>query len=173
MPHQIIRIHNIRCGLATNSSSSHSMIKTEKDLPETPGEGEYGWNDFTLTSETEKRRYVAAQIMSQSHLHRWTNEEKELSKIDKVAKFAKEICQLEDDASKIKEYYVDHSSVIELEKAPGEIGINPRAIKHLLTQLLEKDIVILGGNDNSDGHPLQQEGKSFYPEKFQETKALL
>ena len=48
-----IIIHNLRLGLATNSSSSHSLIFLAKKYPVKDhdiNDGEFGWNFFTAAS---------------------------------------------------------------------------------------------------------------------------
>ena len=65
-----MKIENIRLGFATNSSSLHSIvilpdkIRPDKDYTDHPGE--YGWDNFTLVSQLEKRRYMA--ILLKPHI---------------------------------------------------------------------------------------------------------
>ena len=54
-----MKIQNIRYGFATNSSSSHSVVLAPglKDNVCT-GELGYGWENFVLATEEEKRKYL-------------------------------------------------------------------------------------------------------------------
>jgi hypothetical protein len=57
----MLKIHNVRRGFATNSSSSHSIVvlPAKHPVPDevSDGDGGYGWEDFVLTSPEEKARY--------------------------------------------------------------------------------------------------------------------
>lgn len=61
----LVRLTNIRLGLATNSSSSHSMIRVSEHAPLAPEELTYNFGEdedtLCVTSE-QKRRYLAAQM---------------------------------------------------------------------------------------------------------------
>ena len=62
-----MNIGNIRLGFATNSSSSHSVIILPKGKSGPSGsrwfdEGEYGWDNFVLSSRHDKMAYLAAQL---------------------------------------------------------------------------------------------------------------
>ena len=64
------KVITFRGGPATNSSSSHSIILWPKGKPlpaERPGDGEYGWNHFTLTSKEEKENYLKLQRSGGEH----------------------------------------------------------------------------------------------------------
>jgi len=51
-----MRIHNVRLGLATNSSSSHSIIlgRGLSDVTPECGPEAYGWDNFVLASKEAK-----------------------------------------------------------------------------------------------------------------------
>ncbi len=58
-----MKIHSVRFGFATNSSSSHSIVwlpGAEEALHEP---GYYGWDDFVLTSTPSKMSYLGQQII--------------------------------------------------------------------------------------------------------------
>ena len=66
----MIKIHNLRLGHATNSSSSHSIVIAPRDyghLPSTEDEGHwgeynYGWEHFVLADPESKTKYFAVQL---------------------------------------------------------------------------------------------------------------
>lgn len=114
-----LRIHNVRFGRATNSSSSHSVIFLP-GVTDNPPESYFGRAAFTLASEEWKRRYFRAQIG-----------------------------QPED-----PDDHVDHRSMWRL------AGASPEFLRELERLLLTDGVVVLGGNDNGDGHPLAGSGRS-------------
>jgi hypothetical protein len=60
-----MKILRFREGLATNSSSSHSILSGYSGWGDSHGDDmNYGWEQFLLKSAEEKARYVAAQIVS-------------------------------------------------------------------------------------------------------------
>jgi len=70
-----MHIHSIRLGHACNSSSSHSIIITKKnlDLHKHPLNSEYGWEDFFLSTKEEKLDYINAQINNNvDHQSAWS-----------------------------------------------------------------------------------------------------
>lgn len=62
----MIRIHNMRFGHATNSSSSHSIVIVPKDLAiytdDYDGGMNFGWEQFCLADPESKSRYFAASL---------------------------------------------------------------------------------------------------------------
>ena len=59
-----MRVHNIRLGFATNSSSSHSIVFWPEDLPIPPTDEfhQFGWENFTVSDREGKRNYLAYQL---------------------------------------------------------------------------------------------------------------
>ena len=53
-----MRIHNVRLGFATNSSSTHSLIFLPK-AQDNYNEGGFGWDNFTLASKEANLDFVA------------------------------------------------------------------------------------------------------------------
>ena len=64
-----MKIHNVRLGFANNSSSTHSVIFFKgKKIPQDRilgDQGEYGCENFMLSSQKEKARYFGTMIMTQ------------------------------------------------------------------------------------------------------------
>lgn len=147
-----MKIHNVRLGLATNSSSTHSLIflppgTKAEDCPEARA-GAFGWNYFTAASEPVKRQYLA-YILFHSLRH--------MMSIDLARVITREWSgiMLERDGYGDVAGSIDHQSVYVLpaawqEKEPDRLFFND-----FKAFLLKENLVILGGNDN-DGitHPL-------------------
>ena len=151
IPHSVIK--NIRFGLATNSSSTHSIIHAPNLMKSRTNDVEadaphYGWEFFTLTTEEDKRSYLAASLAN------------------KISDDAK-LCMVEvlkmnsfgDAATYIEDASIDHQSSMELPNRPGSAKeINLDFFREYSQYLIEGDFAILGGNDNSDGdHVLASE----------------
>jgi hypothetical protein len=61
----VMKIHNVRAGFATNSSSSHSIVMLAPGHHVTTDEHsrfEYGWENFTLSDPASKTAYLAVQL---------------------------------------------------------------------------------------------------------------
>lgn len=143
-----MKIQNFRLGFATNSSSTHSIVWAPKkggmfNRLSDDDVGYYGWNDFTLTSVEAKKDYVASLLVS----HHKTEED---------------ILRVANMFGLPNTWYptdIDHQSIILLPEL-GEENIPPLAkvFRDELIEWLERDdVVIFGGNDNSDGHPAHYE----------------
>lgn len=135
-------VHNVRLGLATNSSSSHSLVYLPPGSQTDVGyEGqEFGWDNFTLQSEGGKLGYLA-QLLKSS-----------ISNLS--PEFQKAIVEawvgpLDLDG------YIDHESTMSFPLNWGGSGVHPEFFREFKEFLLRPDVTILGGNDNDDeGHPL-------------------
>jgi len=148
-----VRVHNLRYGFATNSSSSHSIILAT-GLHDNLIDGdhlEFGWRDFTLASPDAKADYIA--VAAYGHYV----QDEHLSPEDATAK-VNTIFGLEHQQSDYHDGYIDHQS------DPSFPRARIPAQADALWGILKKNIienpkaVILGGNDNSEGHPLRNEG---------------
>lgn len=141
-------------GYSTNSSSSHSIIITDKKVDDGHYSmcGEFGWDFFTLATKATKLDYLHAVFVANV-----------TDKIDykKVEEFwdkqgAALIQEYTLDANvleRVKDGYLDHQSLITLPLSGGKI--NKTYWFTLNRYILREDIVILGGNDNADeAHPL-------------------
>lgn len=126
-----MRTHNLRLGFATNSSSSHSILILPKGAPPPSSSDvpeDYGWDDFTLADIFSKQDYFNAQT---GYLTGTRNE---------------------------NDPYVDHQSQWDdlriKDRLTGESTKSPEVIAFLHMLLSMDRVVVLGGNDNSDNHPL-------------------
>ena len=141
-----MRIIKARLSHATNSSSTHSLLFVDpNEVPRCSADNEYGWDDFIASSTEAKDTYFG--IMLYNSLQRAVG--------DKAAAIITK--EMSDGPIKdIQEGYIDHQSFnwIPLDWA-GKVPDLDFA-KELREYLLRKDLVILGGNDNSDGHPLAE-----------------
>lgn len=135
-----------RFGIATNSSSSHSLLllpqKNHKIVDELPTYNDYGWETFTLASEDAKMSYLASMLAIA------LPEETSDSILE----------QLFDEVPEIRD--IDHQSAPHLIREIGSIQ-NLQAVVDFFKR---PQVVILGGNDNGDTHPLIEEGKTFSPD---------
>lgn len=133
-------IQNFRLGLATNSSSSHSIVWAPNralgirdDL-----DGDYGWGNFTLATYESKRDYIASMLVDYDH----TNLQEVVSFFD------------------LKSYWepssIDHQSndILSPKLVTSKNPLARVFLGELREWLRRDDVIILGGNDNSDGHPL-------------------
>ena len=57
-----MKIENIRLGLATNSSSVHSLIFNLDASSQDWKEGQFGWDEFCCNCEPSKRLYLAVVL---------------------------------------------------------------------------------------------------------------
>lgn len=135
---------NLRLGLATNSSSTHSLIFLAKK-PKDSGvkNGEFGWNFFTASSQKLKKQYLAILL------------QKELTKI-----LPPNIAQIVfdnylPDTQYLKGSYIDHQSEYVLPYEFGTNIVSEGFFKEFRDFILKDNLVILGGNDNEEEtHPL-------------------
>jgi len=147
-----MRIHNVRLGLATNSSSSHSLIFLDGQHDDDAGrEGaigthgfSFGWEAFTLASKDAKRRYVAAQLY-ENLTHMTTPE---IARAVVWAWVTRPPAHGED-------LGIDHQSRYDLPMTWDGKGIDKRFFDEYQAFLLRDGLVILGGNDNGGEHHLE------------------
>jgi len=140
-----MRIGNLRIGFATNSSSSHSIIivKDPNKVTTLSGnsyDGGYGWENFILKDEDDKLHYLAAQMKTA------------LGDV-----FGDKICTLI-----VNDFFkdaidhlpspgsVDHQSALSLPVSRNKEYIPEEFYQELKSFFQRQDIVIVGGNDNSD-----------------------
>jgi hypothetical protein len=165
------KIHNIRLGFATNSSSTHSILLFNKDaikpdIDKCFGDEsqDFGWENFTLTSECVKRQYIG-QHLKDAFISLYKLPETE------AAILATNWCNVYIDP----EGYIDHQSVIGFPCSErfGRITINKNFFDQFLDWVLQERVIILGGNDNGNSHPLldlveQNKAKCLHREKYSE-----
>jgi len=151
-----MKIHNVRLGHANNSSSSHSLLLLNpgvKDVRSRGAEGgDFGWNFFTAASSEDKAMYLAVTL-EQQLCH-------ELGDFAGRA-VTKEILGINME----KDMYVDHQSTLMMPRYfTGDFGrrkgVHVEFVRALDQFLMRSDVVILGGNDNTDEkHPLASKGR--------------
>lgn len=140
-----MRIVNARLGFANNSSSSHSMIIMSKDNATVLSGDEpndYGWNNFTLTSAEAKLDYLATAI--------WQQLSNQGNPVTALV-VARDIMGLPEWSPKGE---IDHQSTFELPASPNGAPIDVSFARAFAEWIQSEGVVVLGGNDNSDGHPL-------------------
>jgi hypothetical protein len=172
-----MKIHNIRLGFATNSSSSHSLIYVADDkLSNVQGDHYdindmmgFGRNSFTLTDNEYKLKYALSTILYQmSYL--WTNKTifkreknialkllKELFKgIDIPCKGLTHNHELDDVPGFIP---IDHQSRMVMPRQYGSsTKLNKEFLKDFISFITNKNTIVLGGDDGGD-HPAYSDNK--------------
>lgn len=156
-----MRLHNVRHGFATNSSSSHSVVLAPGLTDQEAGGLDFGWQNFILASPEAKRRYmfVAAKIH-----HGKSMSLAEAATLARAA-FPVSASELADAVSDKYNAYIDHQS------EPSFPG--PRVPKDGMTPLwrfIDREIVqnqsvaILGGNDNQDNEEWKPDAAKYAAE---------
>lgn len=150
-----MKVLNLRLGFATNSSSSHSIIvlntaKEAKGIADSPAWDGFGWENFTLTRKADKRKYMATQLGHALGYDPWG--EGRATDNARIIERMADLLGYEDFAMPS---YVDHQSVWSF---PGTwddpANPDPDFVRAMAKFLDDSKTVVLGGNDNSDGHPL-------------------
>lgn len=167
-----MKIHNLRVGFATNSSSSHSVVIIPDDMvgkvSDDPSGPDYGWEHFTLSSPEEKLRYLAAQMFSS---FREVSDEHEAIRNDFVKVFGEYIegyadCEHtttssygegENERHYLEAPYVDHQSAFNFQT------YDETFLRFMIRHMMSKNVVVLGGNDN-DGEMTPPKGA--VPDEF-------
>lgn len=146
-----MKIHNIRAGFATNSSSSHSvLIMPGHKITDSPALDGYGWDNFTLASQELKRSYLASQLGEALGYDSWTpGAEGNAQALAVITEILGPI-----DPSEVN--YVDHQSTWGIPFEWDGVSLHAQFVRELSGFLDRDEVVVLGGNDNSDGHPLEQ-----------------
>lgn len=140
-----MKILNVRLGLATNSSSTHSLIFLPKgakasEISESNGRQCYGWDYFQLTMPESKLDYLAQSLYQQL-------------KYEVGEEIAKTVAKEWSGRPIDVEGYVDHQSQWTFPRDWEGKGINKEFFEDFKTFLVRDDIVIAGGNDNDEGEP--------------------
>jgi len=140
-----MKIINVRLGLATNSSSTHSIIFLPKDknMRSTDSEGSrYGWDYFHLADKASKLDYLATSLMTQLQT--------ELGE-DIARSVVNDWCKSDLDFDDT--YYVDHQSTLTFPRNWDGKGLDRKFFDAFKEFIVHDDIVIAGGNDNDDERP--------------------
>lgn len=139
-----MQVHNVRVGFATNSSSSHSIVMIPRGQHESTDEYErfnYNWEQFTLADPDSKSAYFVTQLMQ-------TLEDGHMEKSE-IVHAVNSLLSTHYSVDDFSDSGVDHQSVW------GNLGTmfrkHPELVKHMHEFIKRDDVVILGGNDNSDG----------------------
>lgn len=138
-----INLHNIRLGLATNSSSSHTFLIIPKNRSYSDDyiDGEFGWDTFTLATKQAKLSYLGVILKS-------IFDGTDLSSSIKNILYLNFLGYIPD-----QDGYIDHQSSIELPLEFGKFTPDIQFFEEFKNWVLRDNIVILGGNDNGGTHP--------------------
>lgn len=149
-------IRNIRVGLATNSSSTHSIIhnpdlQTEDDKVDGYN---FGWSFFTAASREAKEAYLDLCLFDAVS---YSDQQILKYLIDEYAKDSK--------LEQLSAGYVDHESRIHFPKCSlrYDADINLEFFKEFRDYITNGSFFILGGNDNTeDSHHLSDDDDGHY-----------
>lgn len=133
-----MKVHNIRLGHATNSSSSHSIIFEAGIKARDNADGDFGWNFFTAASRESRDEYMAHMLRQ--------NLDRTMS-LDLIEVIMKGLGLPRLSASS---YGIDHQSLYILPKNFNSEGPSIEFFNEFREFMLKDGIVILGGNDNTD-----------------------
>lgn len=148
-----MNIFNIRQGFATNSSSSHSILVLRDGANAHTDETEgFHWDFFTVADKETKESYLGYNVVLNLKEIGWKNKQ--------IKKYVNELFDDEQAYSRIEKVSIDHQSVWTLPRNWDNSSLNQEFLKDVKEYLSKKEVVILGGNDNTDeSHPLSSEGK--------------
>lgn len=146
-----MKIENIRLGLATNSSSTHSIIFNLDARSRDWEDCEFGWDEFCCNCEDSKRMYLSAVLYHNLHesvgndiaravVESWV--ETELKELESGDWF----------------YGIDHQSLMTLPVNAQTGQPDKEFFKELLAYYLDPKLAIVGGNDN-DGPKIFTKGR--------------
>jgi hypothetical protein len=140
-----MKVSNIRLGHATNSSSLHSLIflpPNQKPSDDYSKDGCFGWEFFTCFSHKAKMDYLT--MVLQSNLRHFDPQVTEY--------IIRSVCT---DTKFFPRGYIDHQSIITLPRKFGSDYIDEDFFLDLTNYILQPNLAILGGNDNThEKHPL-------------------
>ena len=148
-----MRLLNVRFGHATNSSSTHSLVFLDGPVKDYLATGDFGWDHFTAASDEGKRRYMAATlfgVLAGSAPY-------EVVRLIVSDWTGTPLAEIPTDSF---DWYVDHQSQIDIPCEYASSWPSREYARELQAYLLQKGLVILGGNNNDDEvHPLLSEGR--------------
>ena len=149
-----MRVHNIRLGFATNSSSSHSLcawkgsgrnpLSTSLEGTEGPN---YGWSWFTLADPASKRDYLRAQYENYPGPYPYAGPEEAIERFTRIR--AATVNALLGYAGE-SESSVDHQSRWTLPVDRRSRLPDGKFLDDLRAYLERDEVVVLGRNDNED-----------------------
>jgi organic radical activating enzyme len=137
-----MKIHNVRAGFATNSSSSHSIVMIPKGQSECSDEYErysYNWEQFVLADTNSKQAYFLTQMyvaLQNSDLNH-----------DEIVHVMQGVLGSDVDLSDFpSDAVVDHQS--QWHGMTESMQHTPDLVRAMWAFVQRDDVVILGGNDN-------------------------
>ena len=140
------QIHQVRYGLATNSSSTHSILILPGVTKDKDAGGDFGWGFFTAATKETKGLYAALQL----RYALLTMVSPEIA--DTVAQAWTGVELTDRDSY---DQYIDHQSTWVLPCSWDGRGVDREFFNDLHAFLMRDDVLVLGGNDNtSKRHPL-------------------
>ena len=147
-----MKIHNIRLGFATNSSSSHSIIFAPGINATDDYNDSFGWDFFTLASPEAKTEYMKAMLYQNLSANDAFSEQ-----LIKAIMIGLGLGEPMLDKHGYKVANIDHQSLYTLPVEFGTKSISIDFFNEFKTYLLQEGMFILGGNDNTDDeHPLYE-----------------
>lgn len=149
-------INNFRRGLATNSSSSHSLVYFATKRPDHDTaplhsiDTEFGWGMFKLTTLREKLVYALTQKLAVEGYSKWRDDDASVdAAFEQFGPLFPELSRdLFEEAS---QGYIDHQSVTDVDT--------------LIKAARDPKVEIWGGNDNG-GDPHDPDWGSGHPEGY-------
>lgn len=150
----MMHIFNIRLNFAHNSSSSHSLLLLGNDEAVEQDDGiqqdGYHWETFTLSSTESKAHYF------------WTQVKLAMKAINAEPYFKILFGLSEEEIEKLDAAGIDHQSVWSFPTHWDGSSVHVEFIKDFFNYVVnQKNLVILGGNDNGGDHPLQKSDPDF------------
>ncbi len=138
-----MKIENIRLGLATNSSSSHSIIFNLEARSRDWEDCEFGWNEFCCNCEPSKRLYLAALLYQ--NIHGSVGDEIARTVVESWVET--ELKEVEDG-----DWFdgIDHQSIMTLPVNAQTGQVDKEFFKELLAHYMNPKLAIVGGNDNEE-----------------------
>lgn len=138
-----MRVLNVRYGLATNSSSTHSLVFLPPGVRSGSNDADgqtYGWDFFQLTDPASKRAYLAQSLAQQL---------RESMSAPAAAAIARDWTGVEPEA----DGNVDHQSELTFPMDWEGKPLDRDFFMAFRDFALRDDMVICGGNDNTDEKP--------------------
>lgn len=154
-----MQLLRVRTGHATNSSSTHSLIFIEGDLPQTTEYKEFGWDHWTAADLESKENYFALILFHNLSYH--LGEETAKLVLNEVMgrPMPPEFTTTGWSSDR---GYIDHQSMVNLPMSWDGKSLDLEFAREFKDWLLQPGLCILGGNDNDDTkHPLIGPAKDF------------
>jgi hypothetical protein len=149
------RLHSLRFGLATNSSSAHSLVFLSQPAFDDGNGAQFGWDHFTAASRARKTDYLALLLLSAARQTAGSQEAAEAITKEWLA------VAPSGDYESDRYDYIDHQSIMTLPSTWAGGAVDRTFFEEFKAFLLQDDLAILGGNDNDGGdHPLA-DGRDF------------